>query len=458
MLLLVIAYFAIISILTISFRVWEAQFIILLMPILCYLGFTFHLFIKAVIGSRKLMERIEYGYFIFGLVFTLYTLYELLTPSAYEILKQTTWVGEHRVERLYTRQPMYILYVIYIATPIFWATFKLIKTIRSPTNEQKEILPLAKSILWIYISSISFALLSLSVAPILGFKQSPALGSFALMLSVIAYAWILLRNRAWRLEALTEKIILRETELRERNETIERDLDFTRVLHRKLLPSVLPRDHFLDSRIFYQSVDKVGGDFYDFVKTPNSWRIILGDVSGHGVSAGFFSAMASLILRDFWKDSKHSLIDAAQYLNAEILRYSANGIFISAVFVEIHFLTGETTIINAGHPSIFHLQKNCVNSLTVPGRLLGVVTDSVFNPKTITLEHGDTLLFYTDGLLETTNENGEEFQENKLSEVLNASLVLSLEQREERLLTELHTFRGKIPLEDDLTLLQIRYL
>ncbi|HRP70537.1 MAG TPA: hypothetical protein PLY93_13495, partial [Turneriella sp.] len=176
LLLLVIAYFAIISILTISFRVWEAQFIILIMPILCYLGFTFHLFIKAVIGSKNLMERGDYGYFIVGFIFTFYTLYELLTPTAYEALRQTTSIIEHRVERAYTRHPMYILYVFYIALPIFWATYQLIKTIRTPTEEQKEILPLAKNIFWIYLSSISLALLSLSVAPILGFKQSPALG------------------------------------------------------------------------------------------------------------------------------------------------------------------------------------------------------------------------------------------------------------------------------------------
>lgn len=198
LLLLIIAYFAVISILVISFQAIGAHWSILLMPVLCYLGFVFYLFVKAVLGASTLIEKRERLYFLTGLIFSAYTLYKLIHPASSAELRQTSSVVEHTLLRAYTREPMYALYVVYILLPVFLGAARLWQVVRAPTAEQREIQGLARSILWIFSLSVTLALAALSVAPILGFRQAPLLGSIALMASVLGYAWTLVLHRGPR--------------------------------------------------------------------------------------------------------------------------------------------------------------------------------------------------------------------------------------------------------------------
>lgn len=458
LLLLLLAYFGSISVLVISFQVIPAHWSILLMPVLCYIGFVFHLFIKAVLGATTLLARGERIYFTAGLIFSVYAAYKLLYPVAAAELRATSQVIDHVLHRTYTREPIYALYILYMFVPIVYAGFRLVRAVRAPTSEEREMQGLARMILVIFSVSVGWAILALAVPPMLGKPQSPAAGSFALIGSVVAYSYTLLRHRAWRIEALTEKLRIRESQLSDRNRTIERDLDLAREIHRKVLPGMNLDGSGLECSLFYEPMEKVGGDFYDLTRAGNKYRLIIADVSGHGVAAGFFSAMSSLILRSVWSDPSRSLNEIACLFNDQLTDYSVKGIFVSAMLVELDTLSDTASLVNAGHPPAFCISESIVRQLGGNGRLLGVTSGNDFRSEQFEFRKGDTLFLYTDGLIEATNAAGEEFGFVRLREQLENSTRLSLGSRERYVIRELAAFHGPRAYEDDLTVIQVRKL
>lgn len=455
LLLLIIGYFSVVSILVISFRVIEAYWIILLMPVLCYLGFTFYLFIQAILGSPRLMGRRQWYFFGVGLAFSAYTAYMLAVPSARSYIQSTSFVIDHTVKREYTRDIFYILYIVYILAPIVYAAVQLVRALRNPRKEQADSIAIAKSIWVIFVMSMFLTFFFLSIEPIFGYKQSTTLGSFVLMGSVILYAWSLLRNRAWRIESLTERLLVRETQLRERNETIEKDLDFARIIHRSVLPTKLNSHEDFEMRAYYDPLEKVGGDFYDVVRLENKVRVMIADVSGHGVAAGIFSAMASVLLRALWEKPENSLPEIVSSLNDEIVRYSVKGAFLSALFIEFDLYSPAASAVSAGHPSFYSIRDGTVEKISAKGRLLGVMANSYYTPLSFSFSKGDTLVLYTDGIIEAVGKDNEEFGEERLKDILESSTGMTLVSRENALLGQLALFHGPRAHDDDITLVQI---
>ncbi len=455
LLLLIIGYFAVISILVISLRVLDAYWIILLMPVVCYLGFVFHLFIRTILGAPRLMGRKEWYYFLVGLVFTTYTLFMTLEPNAREYIRSTSFVIDHTMKREYTRSAVYIFYIVYILAPIIYSAIRLLRVLRNPTAEQQESISVAKSVWFIFVVSMLLTFFFLSIEPIFGYKQSTSLGSFVLMASVILYAWSLLRNRAWRIESLTEKLLVREAQLDERNKTIERDLDFARIIHRSVLPTKLGTQEGFEMRAYYEPLDKVGGDFYDVIRLEDKVRTMIADVSGHGVAAGIFSAMASVLLRSVWEKPEKSLAEIAGHLNDELVRYSAKGVFLSALFIEFDLRTGSASAVCAGHPAFYCIRSGTVERISAKGRLLGVMAHSTYKAHPFSFEKGDVLVFFTDGILEATNVQNEEFGEGRLTSFLETTAGMSLASRENALLRQLALFHGPRAHDDDITFVQI---
>ncbi|MBW7858805.1 MAG: hypothetical protein H3C43_11060, partial [Leptonema sp. (in: Bacteria)] len=192
-LLLIIAYFTGVGVAVVSLRLMNAYMAILLMPILSYIGFIFHLFIKAVLGEVKIFDRIEKYYFLFGLSFTVYTLYMLLDPTSNVYLKQTSKVVNHILVREYTRDPMYIVYTFYMIIPFGYSAYRLVKVIRNPKRPADDVLRLVKTLFIVFASCVMFAIFTMSILPIFGLQQSTFWGSFAVMIFLLYFSWTLLR-------------------------------------------------------------------------------------------------------------------------------------------------------------------------------------------------------------------------------------------------------------------------
>lgn len=454
-LLLIIAYFTTIGILVVSLRILEPYFAILLMPILCYIGFVFHLFIKAVLSETKAIGRIEWYYFLFGLIFTIYVFYMLIDPTNRDYLRQTSKVVNHNLIREYTQGPVYIIYALYMLIPFIFSAYKLVKVMKQPNRPSEDIYRLVKTLFFVFSSCVVIAVITMSALPILGFQQSTFWGSFALMIFVIYFSWTLLRHRAWRLEAITEKLREREIELSERNQIIEADLDLARAIHRSVLPARFANNDYFDYHVYYEPMEKVGGDIYDITDVGDKIRLVIGDVSGHGVAAGLFSAMSSVLLRSRWSDPEISLTEIVSFLNNELTGYSVKGVFVSAQFIEFSKITNQATIVNAGHPAAFRISFDTVEKLPGRGRPLGIFADVLFQCYEFEFYRGDTLFLYTDGLIEARNTDGDEFEVDGLKQTLKKSIPLAMIERQKFILNRLHSFTQTDSNEDDVTIIQV---
>ncbi|OLR93920.1 histidine kinase [Actinokineospora bangkokensis] len=202
----------------------------------------------------------------------------------------------------------------------------------------------------------------------------------------------------------------------------------TEILQRTLLPPSLPPVPGLDAAAHYHvaSSDRVGGDFYDlFPITPDRWGVFLGDVCGKGPDAAVLTSAARYTLRSA---AAHVGDPAAVLanLNDVLLQqvHTDRMRFCTAVFgVLTRDGDGFTAVLaSGGHPPpLLTRADGGVHELTTPGgQLIGVFPDVRVVTTTTRLGPGDTLLLYSDGLIEARGADGGMFGEQCLSELATA--------------------------------------
>lgn len=192
---------------------------------------------------------------------------------------------------------------------------------------------------------------------------------------------------------------------------LEQDLQFARRVQQGFLPNSVPQvDHF-HFAAHYDPAFHVGGDFYDFIDLGDQrLAIVLGDVSGHGVSAALFMARLSSHIRSF-AVAEHE--PAAVFARTQdLLEENQDGMFATIIYLVLDLRTGLVWLSNAGHmpPIIRRPAVNDVRSMNeLIGLMLGVLPDEPIQEHTLQLRPGDTLLLYSDGVYEARNEHNQEY-------------------------------------------------
>ncbi len=180
-----------------------------------------------------------------------------------------------------------------------------------------------------------------------------------------------------------------------------------RTLQRSLLPQRLPDIHGVEIAAFYQPAGltrtEVGGDFYDaFEVGEEAWAIVIGDVCGKGVEAAAMTGIARHAIRTAAVHQVHPSTVLAD-LNEVMLREEGEGFCTVAMGrLEPHDGGADLTISSGGHPLPMVLRRDgSVETVGAPGTLVGVFEDVELHDRTVELQRGDTVLFYTDGLIDS---------------------------------------------------------
>jgi serine phosphatase RsbU (regulator of sigma subunit) len=199
---------------------------------------------------------------------------------------------------------------------------------------------------------------------------------------------------------------------------------------------------------------QVGGDYYDVVSCEDgSFLVAIADVAGKGVPAALLSSMLQASLRT--QASGTTPVDAIlRNVNALVYRSTATQQFASFFLARVHENGRRLTYCNAGHNWPVLMRANGeVLRLEQGGLLLGIVEDVPLEHATVTLESGDVLVLYTDGISEATNADGELFGESRVAEFVQ-SLGRPPVAREigEKLLAEVERHLGGVEAQDDRTL------
>lgn len=230
------------------------------------------------------------------------------------------------------------------------------------------------------------------------------------------------------------------------------ELEEGRAIQQALMPERSPQISGWDIWLFTRSANDVGGDLLDFIKiSDKKLGIAIGDVAGKGLSAALLMAKLQSTIRALVYDSQ-SLAELGGKLNRIFHRDSLPKIFASMIYAELSTDSGTIKFINAGHFPPILIRKEKIEQLQKDAPALGIILESVFKEKVISLEQNDFMVVYSDGLTEAQNESGEFFGEARLIELLKNSRSKSSAQLGESILSNVDLFIGKTPAHDDLTL------
>ena len=247
-------------------------------------------------------------------------------------------------------------------------------------------------------------------------------------------------------------------------ESIKGDLAIAREIQQAILPRIFPpfpeNAEQLDIAALMNAAKDVGGDFYDFFRIDNQ-RIgfVVADVSGKGVPAAIFMAVSRTLIRATGVRGV-SPAECISYSNELLAQESANSMFVTAFYGIYNLTTGQVTYTNAGHNPPY-LMKADGTILQLPfssDLVVGAIDDFKYSEETLQLEHGDTLLLYTDGVTEAINSGDEEFGEQRLQAVLARLTSNSSQDIIERIKACVSDFAGEAEQSDDITLLAIKRL
>jgi phosphoserine phosphatase RsbU/P len=208
---------------------------------------------------------------------------------------------------------------------------------------------------------------------------------------------------------------------------MERELQVAREVQASLIPRETPRIAGWDFAAWWQPARQVAGDFYDFipitlVKVPDPSQglgIVIADVSDKGMPAALFMALTRSIVRASVSSAQLPAQCMTQ-ANRLVCADAANGMFVTLFYAQLDPLSGEVVYVNAGHnpPLLYSARQDKLVELGRTGMALGVDEACVFEGRTVQLNSGDFLLFYTDGVTEAPDAQGQEFGAERLRQVI----------------------------------------
>jgi sigma-B regulation protein RsbU (phosphoserine phosphatase) len=248
-------------------------------------------------------------------------------------------------------------------------------------------------------------------------------------------------------------------EARESERRLRTELDTAREIQRQLLPTGAREVPGLDLAAAYVPAHELGGDFYDFLPYGQGrLGFTLGDVSGKGTAAALYGSLAIGTVREIVVDHACEPACMLALLNQRLVGARLDSRFIAMLFAVYDASTRKLTLANAGGPYPLLVRDGEVQAIRLEGVPLGLIPDTVYDETTIDLVPGDVILFASDGILESTNADHEEFGPERLTTLLSTiSPRNSAREIADRILAETdgHSGAGIAP-HDDRTLVVLR--
>lgn len=259
----------------------------------------------------------------------------------------------------------------------------------------------------------------------------------------------------------TEELAVRNEALAASQALIRGELELAKQLQLGILPSRFPSCRGYEGSALIRMQQQMGGDFYDFILRPDgSVAVVIADVSGKGISAAFFMAMARTALAEQLTQGR-SIEECLSHSNEVLCRANPLNLFVTA-FVALIEPNGDRVLYaNAGHnPPVHIFPQGDAQLLPMRGELaLGVMEGVRYSLDTLHLQPGEALLTYTDGITEAFDGEGRAYGEVRLLQW--AGLLdhqESVEQSLAALLSDVDNFQDAAHQSDDITMALIRRL
>jgi sigma-B regulation protein RsbU (phosphoserine phosphatase) len=245
-----------------------------------------------------------------------------------------------------------------------------------------------------------------------------------------------------------------------RQERFEAVFDEARKIQASILPKRVPSYGAFDLAGRTVPMEKVGGDFYDFIPvTDKILGLAIADVSGHGLPAALqvrdvYMGLRMGLARDF------KIVRTVERMNQIIHRSTLTSRFVSLFYGELE-LNGVFIYVNAGHPPPFHLAASgAVEFLEAGGAVLGPIADATYERSFVRTGPGDLIVFYTDGIVEASPGGEPGFADYGVERLVERARELRDRPAKEivdALLADVEAYSDHAPAQDDRTVVVVRH-
>jgi phosphoserine phosphatase RsbU/P len=247
---------------------------------------------------------------------------------------------------------------------------------------------------------------------------------------------------------------------------MQQEFEIARKIQTTMLCCKIPESPFLELASLCEPAYEVGGDYYDFIRFPyhsqNRIGVVIGDVSGKGVSAAFYMTLIKGILQTQAQvtpeSTRTTLIRANDIFYDQVERNK----FISMIYAIFDFEKGSVLLSRAGHNPLVIKKSEAADpeTLTPKGMALGLAKGKGFSDfieeVEIRFKGGDVFVFYTDGLSEAMNKKGDEYGEDRLYETIQINTHKPAKEILQMIYESVTAFVGKTPQHDDMTMIVVK--
>lgn len=232
-----------------------------------------------------------------------------------------------------------------------------------------------------------------------------------------------------------------------------KDMEFARTVQESFLPQQAPEVVNYKFSTHYTPAQEVGGDFYDFIRLDRARTgIVIGDVSGKGVPAALYMAKLGSDLKTLAFTEQYPAAALLQ-LNDLLVARSRRGMFATVLYLALDSERGQMTVSNAGHlPPIIKKADGTVTTFAAAGGApLGILGGMQFGQETLLLGSGDTVILYTDGIIEAMNAREELYGYERFEGLIRKS-PSDPDALKSAIINDVNLFTGLSPQHDDMTL------
>lgn len=240
---------------------------------------------------------------------------------------------------------------------------------------------------------------------------------------------------------------------------VQRDLDLAREMQTGLLPTNFPAalaNGSLDLFATIKPALEVSGDLYDFFEAPDGrFFFLVGDVSGKGVAAGLFMAVTRTLIRAIARQNL-TPVQILEQVNQQLVAENTAFLFVTIILGVYEPGSGVIDYAQGGHNQPIHVDATGIAAYQPPGgQPLAVFENATFAPYTCTLQPGETLLLYSDGVTEAMNVNNDLYSESRLLALMQNANALTARQLADTILDDVADFVGVADQSDDITILAL---
>jgi sigma-B regulation protein RsbU (phosphoserine phosphatase) len=285
-----------------------------------------------------------------------------------------------------------------------------------------------------------------------------------LELRELAQAWDkkALRSLFSAIQALSDQIAstLQQTQVYEQSlefQHISQELQIAGQIQASFLPNIFPSIDGWQLAVTLLPARETSGDFFDVIELSDGrLGILVADVADKGVGSALYMALSRTLIRTYAEEYEAEPEVVFYAANNRLLKDARANLFVTAFYGILDPENGSLTYCNAGqNPPLLIRNSNQENiiSLQRTGIAIGIEENSTWTTETITIDHGDILVLYTDGIPDAQDEDGDFFDDEPIIEITRTNADNFAHEIQSSIIDAVQEFSGTAPQSDDITLM-----